>query len=54
MADKYHHENLRQELIDAGIRIINEVGEENLSLRGVASACNVSHSAPYAHFKDKC
>ncbi|MBO4911020.1 MAG: TetR/AcrR family transcriptional regulator [Lachnospiraceae bacterium] len=53
MADKYHHENLRQELIDTGIRIINEVGEENLSLRGVASACNVSHSAPYAHFKDK-
>lgn len=53
MADKYHHGNLRQALIDAGIRIINENGEENLSLRKVAAACDVSHAAPYAHFKDK-
>ncbi len=40
-------------LIDAGIRIINENGEESLSLRKVAAACDVSHAAPYAHFKDK-
>ena len=53
MADNYHHGNLRQALIDAGIKIINESGEENLSLRKVAAACNVSHAAPYAHFKDK-
>ena len=53
MADSYHHGNLRQALIDAGIRIINENGEENLSLRKVAAACDVSHAAPYAHFKDK-
>ena len=53
MADNYHHGNLRQALIDAGIRIINENGEENLSLRKVAAACDVSHAAPYAHFRDK-
>ena len=53
MADQYHHGNLRQALIDAGIRIINENGEESLSLRKAAAACNVSHAAPYAHFKDK-
>lgn len=53
MADSYHHGNLRQALIEAGIKIINESGEENLSLRKVASLCNVSHAAPYAHFKDK-
>lgn len=53
MSDNYHHGNLRQALIDAGIKIINRHGEENLSLRKVASACNVSHAAPYAHFKDK-
>ena len=53
MADSYHHGNLRQALIDAGIRLINENGEESLSLRKVAAACNVSHAAPYAHFKDK-
>ncbi|MCQ2502673.1 MAG: TetR/AcrR family transcriptional regulator [Saccharofermentans sp.] len=53
MADGYHHENLRQSLIDAGIKIINKEGEENLSLRKVAAACNVSHAAPYAHFENK-
>lgn len=53
MSDNYHHGNLRQALIDAGIKIINRHGEKNLSLRKVASACNVSHAAPYAHFKDK-
>jgi AcrR family transcriptional regulator len=53
MRDNYHHGNLRQALIDAGIKIINESGEENLSLRKAAAMCNVSHAAPYAHFKDK-
>ena len=43
----------QQALIDAGIRIINEKGEDNLSLRKVAAACDVSHAAPYAHFKNK-
>lgn len=53
MSDTYHHGNLREALIEAGIRIINESGEDALSLRKVASACGVSHAAPYAHFKDK-
>ena len=53
MSDNYHHGNLREALIEAGIRIINERGEDALSLRKVASACDVSHAAPYAHFKDK-
>lgn len=53
MEDKYHHGNLKQALIEAGIRIINKEGEQGLSLRKVAAACGVSHSAPYAHYKDK-
>ena len=53
MSDSYHHGNLRQALIDAGVKIINESGEDNLSLRKVALKCKVSHAAPYAHFKDK-
>ena len=53
MKDSYHHGNLRSALINAGIKLINEEGESNLSLRKVASLCDVSHSAPYAHFKDK-
>lgn len=53
MENKYHHGNLKQALIDTGIKIVNEEGEKGLSLRKVAAACGVSHSAPYAHFKDK-
>lgn len=53
MSDTYHHGNLRESLIEAGVRIINESGEDALSLRKVASACGVSHAAPYAHFADK-
>ena len=53
MSDTYHHGNLREALIETGIRIINESGENALSLRKVAAACDVSHAAPYAHFKDK-
>ena len=53
MKDNYHHGNLREALILAGLKLINEEGESNLSLRKVASLCDVSHSAPYAHFKDK-
>ena len=53
MSDNYHHGNLRRALIDAGVKIINEEGEDKLSLRKVAAACEVSHAAPYAHFKDK-
>ena len=53
MKDNYHHGNLREDLIKAGLKLINEAGIEALSLRKVASLCDVSHSAPYAHFKDK-
>ena len=53
MKDNYHHGNLREALIEAGLKLINEEGENNLSLRKVASLCDVSHAAPYAHFKDK-
>ncbi|WP_167956790.1 TetR/AcrR family transcriptional regulator [Anaerosporobacter faecicola] len=50
---KYHHENLKQELIEAGIAIIGEEGERQLSLRKVAARCNVSQAAPYTHFQSK-
>lgn len=53
MPDKYHHGDLKNALIEAGIRIINESGEQQLSLRKLACACGVSNAAPYAHFKDK-
>lgn len=49
----YHHQNLKSGLIEKGIEIVNECGLEQLSLRKVAIACNVSHAAPYSHFANK-
>lgn len=53
MKDKpYHHGNLRNQLIEAGITLINEDGLKSFSLRKVAAKCSVSHTAPYSHFKN--
>lgn len=51
--ERYHHENLKDDLIDMGIKILDTEGYDNLSLRKVAKACGVSHNAPYRHFRDK-
>jgi AcrR family transcriptional regulator len=48
----YHHGNLRNQLIETGIKLINEDGLKGFSLRKVAMNCGVSHTAPYSHFKD--
>lgn len=49
----YHHGDLRHSLIEMGIKLIKQEGEEALSLRKVAAKCGVSNAAPYAHFKNK-
>jgi AcrR family transcriptional regulator len=49
----YHHGNLREALIEAGIDLINKEGINQLSLRKVASFCGVSQAAPYSHFQNK-
>ncbi|WP_242866747.1 TetR/AcrR family transcriptional regulator [Abyssisolibacter fermentans] len=53
MGRKYHHGDLKQELIRNGLSLLNKEGIEGFSLRKVASMCGVSHNAPYKHFKDK-
>ncbi|WP_411677402.1 TetR/AcrR family transcriptional regulator [Caproicibacter sp.] len=53
MRKPYHHGNLRNTLIEAGIELINQEGENQFSLRKVASLCGVSEAAPYSHFKNK-
>ena len=50
---KYHHGDLKQALIEAGVKILKEEGIGALTLRSAARAAGVSHSAPYAHFTDK-
>ena len=52
-ADKYHHGDLRESLIKMGLKLFNEEGVEKFSIRKVAAMCNVSHAAPYKHFKNK-
>jgi AcrR family transcriptional regulator len=49
----YHHGDLKNALIAAGIEILAREGVHALSLRQVALKAGVSHSAPYAHFADK-
>lgn len=49
----YHHGDLRRHLIRAGSKMIEEKGLTGLSLREVARAAGVSHTAPYRHFQDK-
>lgn len=50
---KYHHGDLKNALIQAGVEILAKEGVGGLSLRKVAGRAGVSHSAPYAHFADK-
>jgi AcrR family transcriptional regulator len=49
----YHHGDLKNALIKAGIEILAKEGANGLSLRKVARKAGVSHAAPYAHFADK-
>ncbi len=49
----YHHGDLRRALLEAACETIRTQGAARLTLRGVAHAANVSHAAPYHHFKDK-
>ncbi len=49
----YHHGALREEMIKKGLLLINNEGVKNFSLRKVAAMCQVSHAAPYKHFKNK-
>jgi AcrR family transcriptional regulator len=49
----YHHGDLKNALIQAGVEILAQDGVSGLSLRKVALKAGVSHSAPYAHFVDK-
>ena len=53
MEKKYHHGDLKVELIRAGLQMIQENGIKKVSLRKLAEKCNVSEAAPYSHFKNK-
>ena len=49
-APRYHHGDLRNALVDAGLVMLERDGLSALSLRALASSVGVSHAAPAHHF----
>ena len=50
---KYHHGNLKEELISSACIICEANGHDHMSLRSIAKEANVSQTAPYRHFETK-
>lgn len=53
MGKKYHHGNLKNELISLSLSFIQREGAEKLTLKMLADTTNTSSSAIYKHFKSK-
>lgn len=49
----YHHGDLKNALIQAGLEVLAARGMTALNLREVARRAGVSHAAPYRHFANK-
>jgi AcrR family transcriptional regulator len=52
-AQQYHHGNLREALINAGLKLITKKGVRALTLREIGSSVGVSRMAAYRHFSNK-
>ena len=50
---KYHHGNLRDEILRTAYNFVLENGYSTMSLRGIAEQCNVSATAIYRHYETK-
>jgi AcrR family transcriptional regulator len=50
---EYHHGNLHEALIEAGLALLHRDGLAGFTLRGAAREAGVSAMAPYRHFPDK-
>lgn len=46
----YHHGNLRQALVEAALRLIDEAGPQGFTLSEAAKAADVTPAAVYRHF----
>ncbi|WP_242649892.1 TetR/AcrR family transcriptional regulator [Yoonia litorea] len=50
---RYHHGDLRAQLIEATRQLVEQKGPEHLSVSEASRLAGVSTAAPYKHFKDK-
>jgi AcrR family transcriptional regulator len=48
----YHHGNLRDALVGAGVELAAKQGPDAVTLRAVSREVGVSHNAAYRHFTD--
>ncbi|WP_018410497.1 TetR/AcrR family transcriptional regulator [Methyloversatilis thermotolerans] len=51
--DRYHHGDLRSALLNCAAARMESDGPDSLSMRDMARAVGVSHTAAYRHFIDK-
>ena len=49
----YHHGNLKEVLLEAARKLIEEHGAFGFSLTEAARLAGVSPAAPYRHFRDR-
>ena len=49
----YHHGDLRNALVSEGLKLLEQEGQPDFTLRDLARRVGVSAAAPYAHFADK-
>jgi len=49
----YHHEDLKSELLEKALEILDAEGPDQLGVRRLARELGVAHSAPANHFKTK-
>src|SRR5215470_11389437 len=50
---RYHHGELREALIDATRRLVEQRGAENFTLADACRVAGVTTAAPYRHFRGK-
>lgn len=51
--NRYHHGNLKEELIKTALEILNTGGIQSITLRKIGDRLGTSRSAIYRHFKNK-
>src|SRR5215831_21047095 len=49
----YHHGDLREALVQAALREVEQGGPEAISIKALAKTLGVSQPAPYRHFADR-